>query len=188
MASTVATRQEHLIAVNLHSLRQALRLLDRLDDCTFRESPAGFAPHRVGGHLRHVLEFYECFLAGLEWSHIDYDARQRDEAVETSRAAAMAKIRYIIYELETNAGLRGDSIVWVRMEDCPDNAGGDPFLTSSLGRELQVLASHTTHPFALIAVTLQAHGVAVERDFGVAPSTLRYMSSNRKAKTAAEAA
>jgi hypothetical protein len=45
---------------------------------------------------------------------------------------------------------------------------------SSAGRELQVLASHTTHHYALIALLLQARGIEVEPGFGVAPSTLVY--------------
>ena len=46
-----------------------------------------------------------------------------------------------------------------------------------ISRELQVLSSHTVHHFALIAVTLRMHGVEMDPDFGMAPSTLRYLAS-----------
>lgn len=171
MPTALCSRQELLIETNLHSLRQALSLIEQIDDRIYAESPAGFAPHKVGAHLRHVLEFYECFLDGIECSHIDYDARRRDLSVETSRTIAAERIRSIIRRLEAEPLLRGDSIIWVRMED------GDAFLTSSPGRELQVLSSHTTHHFALIAMTLRGHGFEVDPEFGLARSTLRYLAT-----------
>jgi hypothetical protein len=180
------TRQEALLAMSVGWLRQALAMLSEVDDTVFSTCPRGLEPHRVGSHLRHVLEFYECFLSGLESGHIDYDARQRDEAVERNRAVAAARIRALIRRLETAPWLRGDSIVWVRIEDASE-ALEDPFVTSSVGRELLVLSSHTIHHFALIAIALRAHGAAVDADFGMAPSTLRYQFTRRRT-AAAEAA
>lgn len=176
-------RQDALIATNLRWLRQALALLGRLSDTTYSTMPVGLAPHKAGSHLRHILEFYECFLEGVESAHIDYDARRRDEAVERSRSAATARILSIMHRLETMPALRCDGAVWVRMEDADPSEVRDSFLMSSVSRELQTLSSHTIHHFALIAVTLLAHGVAVEPGFGMAPSTLRHMA-NRKAEAA----
>jgi uncharacterized damage-inducible protein DinB len=170
----MSKRQDVLIETNVQWLQQALRLLTVITDDNYRRSPAEFFPHRVGGHLRHIIEFYECFLDGLKSSHIDYDARQRKVSIENSRIVAMDSIRSVIERLEGNELIRIDSILWVRMEDCDQEALDDRFLTSSPARELQVLSSHTIHHFALIAMTLTALGVAVDADFGVAPSTLRY--------------
>lgn len=163
-----------LVAANIDWLRQALSLVNQIDDATFSTSPQGLAPHRVGSHLRHVLEFYECFLAGLAVSRIDYDARNRDEMLEQSRQAAAAKISSIIFRLEHASWLREDSRLAVRME----NADEDVYLSSSVGRELQALSSHTIHHFALISVTLRAHGLEVDPAFGMSPSTLRYQRAN----------
>jgi hypothetical protein len=127
--------------------------------------------------LRHVLEFYQCFLDGMEWSHIDYDSRRRDESIERSRHAASSAIRSIIHALDTRAEVREERIVWVRMEDAEGSGVCDSFMESSVSRELQVLSSHTVHHFALIAVTLRAHGVQMDPDFGMAPSTLRHLAS-----------
>ena len=145
-----------------------------LTEDTYRRSPASFFPHRVGGHLRHIIEFYECFLDGLESSHIDYDSRKRNISIENSRTEAMASIRSVIKRMRSSELIHADSILWVRMEDCDQEALDDRFLTSSPARELQVLSSHTIHHFALIAMTLTALGVPIDPDFGVAPSTLRY--------------
>jgi len=166
-----------LIEVNVRWLRQALRLLDRLDDSTYSTTPPGFAPHRAGAHLRHILEFYQCFLNGLDTCHVDYDGRRRDSAVEHSRAAASASIRSIIRSLESSPALRTESMIWVRMEDAESSAAAGGFMDSSISRELQALSSHTVHHFALIAMTLRMHGVEVDPSFGMAPSTLRYLAS-----------
>jgi hypothetical protein len=167
--------------MNITWLRQALELLARLDDKTYTTSPPELIPHRAGSHLRHIVEFYECFLSGLPGAHIDYDARKRDPFVEQSRAAAAVKINTIIDRLGSEEILRTDSFLWVRMEDSAAIGMEDGFLISSTGRELQVLSSHTIHHFALISATLRSLGFHVDSDFGMAPSTLRYL---RAAKVA----
>ena len=175
--ATLASCQSALVATNVHWLRQALRLLERLDDAVYSSTPPGFAPHRPGSHLRHILEFYQCFLEGLDSSHIDYDARRRDVEIERNRDAAAAAIRVIIRTLQTRGALWQERIVWVRMEDAQTSGVAECYMESSISRELQVLSSHTIHHFALIAMTLRAHGAAVDPDFGMAPSTLRYLAS-----------
>ena len=183
----VIERQKMLVEGNVTWLNQAAALLERIEHHEFTESPQGLGSHRVAGHLRHILEFYECFLDGLDWSHIDYDARRRDVSIERSRAAAIQRIESIIERLRSAPQLRGDSVIWVRMEDVDEDCPADPFTTSSVSRELQVLSSHTIHHFALIGMTLSAHGVVLDEDFGVAPSTLSYRN-NKQAAVAAEAA
>ena len=175
--TTTPSRQSALIEINVRWLRQALRLVGSLADTAYSTTPRGLAPHRAGAHLRHILEFYRCFLEGLECSHIDYDARRRDEAIEHSREAASAAIRSIIRALATSRDLYQERIIWVRMEDADTNAGREGFMESSISRELQALSSHTVHHFALIAITLRMHGVEIDSDFGMAPSTLRYLAS-----------
>jgi hypothetical protein len=173
--SSLTPRQSALIATNIRWLRQALRLLERLDDSVYSSTAPGFAPHRAGAHLRHILEFYQCFLDGLEGSRIDYDMRRRDESIERSRHTAAIAIRTIIRALATRA--EQERIVWVRMEDADSVGVRDTFMESSISRELQALSSHTVHHFALIAMTLRAHGVQMDPDFGMAPSTLRHLAS-----------
>jgi hypothetical protein len=168
-------RRTALIAINVRWLGQALQLLDRIDDTAYAAIPVGMAPHRPGGHLRHIIEFYRAFLDGLANRRIDYDARRRDLLIERWRDAAAVAIRGIIFELETDPRLRAEATVWVRMEDASDVPRR--FMKSSISRELQVLSSHTIHHFALIAMTLRGHGVMMNADFGMAPSTLRFLAS-----------
>src|SRR6266513_1172412 len=172
--TTKPSRQSALIETNVRWLRQALRLVGSLDDTAYATTPRGLAPHRAGAHLRHILEFYQCFLEGLEFSHIDYDARRRDDTIEYRRDAASAAIRSIIRALETSRDLHQERIIWIRMEDAHDNAVLQGFMESSISRELQVLSSHTIHHFALIAIILRMHGVEIDSEFGITPPTSRF--------------
>jgi hypothetical protein len=178
---------EALLDINKRWLRQALDLLGRIDDRRFSTSPRGLAPHRVCSHLRHIVEFYECFLDGLESTHIDYDARKRDLAIESSPCSAATRVCSIIDRLETEPALQYDNALFVRVEDGDALDLLDPYLMSSVGRELMTLSNHTIHHFALIAMTLRVHGMAVDPDFGMAPSTLRNNARNQ-ALLAAKAA
>ncbi len=164
-----------LIALNINWLQRALALVEQLEDGVFAASPAGLAPHRVGAHLRHILDFYECFFDGLKSRRIDYDNRKRDESVERNRSSAAAKIRAIIRSFE--AVLPEEPTLRVRLE----GADVDAWLPSSVGRELQALSSHTIHHFALIAVILRVHGVDVDSEFGMSPSTSRYQAEREAA-------
>jgi hypothetical protein len=160
-----------LIASNIDLLEQALHVIEGLDNRLFGRTVPGIPSLRVGAHLRHVLEFYECFLDGIPSRVIDYEQRRRDGRVESSRAAAVAKAVATIRRLEAFSPDSHDTEICVRSEDAPDS---EEFLRSTVARELQALSSHTVHHFALIAITLQAFGISVPPSFGVARSTLRY--------------
>jgi hypothetical protein len=184
MINLVRERQLHLIETNLRWLWQAQSLLGRINDSDFVASPAPLAPQRAGAHIRHIVEFYECFLDGLESAHIDYDGRKRDLTIETDRRAALARIGLLIKRLENEHALHSDFVIRVRLEDAQAIGIRKPFLVSSVARELQVLSSHTVHHFALIAIILRMLDVPVAADFGVAPSTLRYWASQASEEAA----
>jgi uncharacterized damage-inducible protein DinB len=157
---------------NVQVLHQAVDLLAALDDELFSRacplSPGG----SIGKHLRHCLDFYDCFLAGLLTGMVDYTHRERDERVETQRLRALGRLEAIsaqLLELETGT----HRPILVREEAAPGQA--EPgWSGSTVQRELQFLLSHTVHHFALIGIFLRALGRAPDAAFGVAPSTLRH--------------
>lgn len=165
-----------LLDTNLQWLSQAEGLLSDLSDWAYSlAAPSAFG-NKAGAHLRHVIEFYEAFLQGLENGHIDYDARPRDAQLERSRVTALLRIRALSEQLLEMKSILADCVLFVRVEDADTDLNQDCWLGSSVGRELQALSSHTVHHFALIAVALRAHGVVVPADFGFSPATLRYRS------------
>ena len=168
-----------LVSANIALLGQGSEVLNAIEDSDYLRPVPGIPTLRMGAHLRHVLEFYECFLEGVTSGVVDYENRRRDRSVESSRAAALARIDDLTRRLHRLSRSDRARAVRVYAEDAPGS-----WVVSTIDRELQVLSSHTVHHYALIAVTLQALGLPVQASFGVAPSTLRH----RDAVLAAEAA
>jgi uncharacterized damage-inducible protein DinB len=164
-----------VLAANLHCLDQAIELLGRLPQSAFASDETRHAK-TVGPHLRHVLDHYSSFLAGLPSFRLDYDARERDPRLESEIGFATERLREIAGSLTLVDLELLEMPVEIRLE-----AGGpeeEQWSRSTVRRELQFLLSHTVHHFALIGVLLERHGVEVPADFGVAPSTLKHWRSH----------
>jgi hypothetical protein len=165
------------IAENLGLLRQAASLVSGLDAETY--GAPGPPPGRggVGGHIRHVLDFYDCFLRGVPAGRVDYEARSRDARAASDPVYAVARIAETAGRLEGLGAPAACSQLLVRAEGagpagCPGSWG-----RSSLARELEFLMSHTVHHFAIVAMLLRLRGVEPGEGLGVAPSTLAYWRS-----------
>lgn len=213
-----------LISDNLFHLEQGRRLLRKISDEQYKAVPVGLHPHRVGGHIRHCLEFYECFAEGLPRGAVDYSSRRRSLDLEECRHSALRRFDDTRERLGAlslppagppslsvlGKGIRTGVLSWASDGDSNSAEGVSKCLTSSaaphrgdllvrsegvygeesqrgwvlstLERELQFLASHTVHHYALIALTLRAQGVTVGTDFGMAPSTLRHSERERCAR------
>ena len=172
-------RHKFLIESSTSLLEEGRRLLEQMSDRQYVSSPAEFPDQRIGSHIRHIVEFYECFLDGRRLAHIDYDARKREATLESDRRATMVRINSLIGRLTGFEAPTKDSVLFVRIEDAEAAGMGQGFVVSSVGRELQSLNSHTVHHFGLIAMLARLLGIPVQAGFGFAPSTLRYKASQR---------
>lgn len=170
------TLTDELLRANLRLLRQARSLIGSLDGRLYAAPLPALSLSGVGSHLRHCLDFYASFLAGLGGGRLDYDARERDARIETDARHALERLDGLIRALEGLGPALGRGQLAVRSEAC--ECAGTPreaaWCNSSLERELSFLCSHTVHHFALIGVILRAHGRDPGAHFGVAPSTLEH--------------
>jgi len=166
-----------LIRENIRFVRQGVELLGQLHDEMYVKTVAPYFSSGVGKHLRHYLDHYESFLAGLAAGKIDYDGRQRDPRVETDRRYATEKMLSIISNLEALSEKKLANPILVKMNEVAENDRPSQWSNSTIGRELQFLMSHTVHHYALIALILKIQGFDCDKDFGVAPSTLQYQRS-----------
>lgn len=119
----------------------------------------------IGQHTRHVIELYQCLLAGYEGGVVNYDARERNKLYENSKEEAIAVIKDIQSSL-----VRPDKTLNVVC------GAEDPVvIQSNYNREVLYNLEHCIHHQALIRVALIAsHAVRVSDEFGVAPSTIQY--------------
>ena len=156
-------------------LQQAIDLIENLTDHVYRNNSRLLFNSGVGKHIRHILDFYSAFLHSAE-GKVNYDNRSRVPELESDRAAAIEKIREIMSAL-----LQIESVEpkrWTKNDDTGRRGTKESYSLSSVGRELQFLASHTVHHFAIIAFILKAQDIEPPPRFGVAPSTLLYWQAD----------
>jgi len=135
-------------------------------------------PHStMGGHVRHIIEFFDCFLLGLQSGEIDYTKRKRDISLEEYPHKALAKCQNLQIQLEKLSAteLNAAIVVWSEMQEQPTK------LVSSIARELEYLFHHMVHHLALIGVYLRSQGMKLPENFGVAPSTISFWEQQKSA-------
>jgi len=164
-----------LIRDNCDFLQQGIYLLERHSPYSYMKSDPGTFGSGVGPHMRHVLDHYASFISGVELGIINYDDRERNTLVERSLDACIQKARELLATLH---GLAIDGDAPVEVIASANTFGGKADLSeSTLARELQFLASHTVHHYALIAIASRLQGIMPDKQFGIAPSTLKYLQT-----------
>lgn len=165
-----------VIDANVALLQQGMDLIRDLDDSAYSEGEEAVKMSPIGAHLRHCIEYYGRFLAGLESGRIDYAARARDHRLETDRGYALQKMLGLVEALEAMPeGVESRPLeVDVEEGEAALDAPAAAWAQSDVRREMGFLMSHTVHHYALIAVVLRLKGHEPNAEFGVAPSTLAY--------------
>lgn len=163
-------------------LRQAVDLMSEIDDVVYAKrtesaESALVSGGAIGVHFRHCLEFVQCFLHGIETGTIDYNRRERNHRLETSREYALAQYTRTIEILENLSPFENN--LRVKPEDFAPQE--DYWCASSIERELESLRSHTIHHYALIGFKLRSFGFDIPAEFGVSPSTLRFWEQEKSA-------
>jgi hypothetical protein len=146
-----------------------INVINQLDDLSYRlDSPTSSS---VGEQFRHNLDFLNTFLNGVELGRIDYNRRERDSRVSTSRSYAIERFERVSQRLKAVSRSTMSQMVSVRSE-----VAGSIWLPSSVVREMEFVLSHTIHHHALIAEKLAGQGISTYLALGVSPSTKNYWS------------
>ena len=163
-----------LIRDNCDFLEQGIDLLERHSPHSYAKSDIQTFGSSVGSHMRHVLDHYNSLVNGLSSGVVDYDDRVRGTKIETDLVTCISVAKELKCRLEKLEIELGKSVrVIVSANTGESDAGSE----SSIGRELQFLASHTVHHYALIAIASRMQGITPLDSFGVAPSTLKYLQT-----------
>ena len=163
-------------ACNRILLEQGVTALGQLSCGQYGDARARHSS--VGAQFRHILDHYAALFDGMAGGRVNYDARVRDRTLEQDPAAAVAAARCWIAALEGLDSNAADRRLLVHTDSGGGPAAPD-WRESTVGRELQFLASHTVHHFALIKLLLEWHDVALDDEFGMAPSTRAHMAATR---------
>ena len=154
-------------------LAQAQGLIEGLDDSAYTYSSPVMMRGTIGKHVRHCLDHFSAALGVIEAGGvIDYDHRERNVPMETSRDEALkviAGLRSALARVDRAAALRE-----VEVRVMLTAAGDEATLRSTLARELAFAAHHAQHHHAMMQVIADELGAATPDGFGKAPSTLNH--------------
>lgn len=173
---------EVLVETSLHVITQLEDALEQLS----QQQYAGHAYSKsspIGGHVRHIVEFYQALFTALSTSRdkiLCYDKRERNILLETSKDAVLQELSGIKTQLLSldiadksadDGGLALASII------DPDQ----PMFTmkTTLHRELFYLLDHMVHHMALIKMIAEGLGVKLDKNFGLAQSTKAYKNTQK---------
>ncbi len=157
------------IEANTAVIRQGMALVSVLGRARYTRRIHACYDASIGGHLRHIIEHYQGFLAGLGADPIDYENRPRNRTIEVDPEHALSTMAELVRSLIALPPATRNRTVAIASESAPGLTS-----PSSLLRELEFLLSHTIHHYALIATMARLQGVEPEPTFGVAPSTLKF--------------
>lgn len=130
----------------------------------------------AGGHYRHCLDHFASVIRGASDGIVDFDHRERDVRLEQDPKAALEVTRHLRAAIGRIPSALLDQPMPARCE-VSYHEGVSPVTRSSLGRELVYAIAHGIHHYALIAVIIRLQGGSLPTHFGVAPSTVHYLTS-----------
>lgn len=162
-------------AITNNLFNQLDHLMHQLTDADFVRGFAEMNGATLGQHMRHILEFYQCLLAGYQDGMVCYDKRARDHRIETDRNYAIA----LMADLETRLNKIEDNPTLV-LEYLVGKQSVMTFeVRTSYQREIVYLAEHAVHHLALMAVILRVHfpHISLPEHFGVADATVRHRNT-----------
>ena len=155
------------------NLTVGIRLLTTISDQQYSDNSVVPYHSSIGGHIRHILDIFDCIFDGLKSGHIDLTARKRNLLVERSTAHGLQYIEKTLTQLRTLASADFDQII-----DVSDDLG-QGMVTSkyTLGAVLIQAHSHAIHHYASVGYIVTNLGIDMpHEDFGFNPTTPRHVA------------
>lgn len=157
---------------NLEEIKKMLSFLNE-EQYTFKSKTLSNAT--IGQHIRHILEFYESLLNGLNKGIVNYDLRDRNLKLESNPAYARQSVDEVCHNItmiSINVKLDLVGSFSSQEEQCIS-------IKTSAYRELAYCLEHSIHHQALIKIGLMEQELdhLISTDWGVAPATIKYKKS-----------
>ena len=136
-----------IIKFNIDTLKKVLDLISPLEE-VWAIKNKDTNSDTIGRHIRHIIDFYLCFINGIDKGVIDYDSRLRNIKVEQNILYAQKEIEYIInymhcYDKNINS-----------IDTKINYSISNQKLQSSSNRELMYLADHAIHHGHIVQIIL----------------------------------
>lgn len=152
------------------NLEKAETLLKHISNDIYTDTSLPPYYSSIGGHIRHILDVFDCASAVLTNGQVNLIARERDARIETDKTFALLHIKRI-----KEAVLRLAETDLNRIIPVTDDHGcGAETINYTVGALLAQAQSHAIHHYALIGFMLNGLGVQIkDKSFGYNPTTPR---------------
>ena len=153
-----------------HNLQRGVSLLNSINNDQYADISVEPYHSSIGGHMRHILDVFDCIFCGLSNKQIDLTARKRNELAEQKIDFGLAYFDEIFQQL---ANLK--EVDLNQMVEVTDDLGLGKVTTSyTLASVLIQAHSHAIHHFASIGYIICKLGIELpDADFGYNPTTPR---------------
>lgn len=149
-----------------YNLDEMIALLKQLSDKEYSNPCTNLSNSSIGEHTRHIIELFQCLENQYESGIISYDNRQRNVLIQTNTDFAIQQIE----QIQRNLNKENKNIVLKQKIQSHEIT-----TESNYYRELLYNFEHCIHHQALIKVAiLQYPTIAIDKNFGVARSTIEY--------------
>ena len=150
---------------------QLTDLLKQLSPNEYTKSLCVLNGSSIGQHTRHVIEFYQCLLAGKSGGVVDYDVRERNLQLENDLYLMIETLENI--ENKIISIKNPNETILLSVSYSTDSHG---FIETNFMREMVYLVEHSIHHYALICIGLQENfpDINIPKNFGIAYSTVRH--------------
>lgn len=156
-------------------LDQLADLVKQIHENDFKKPSEILNGSTIGQHIRHTVEFFLCFESGYKAGLINYDKRAHDKLIESNKDLALAAIQQalqFVRSLKEDRPLILEVGYDLAREEYVE-------LDTNISRELVYNIEHAVHHMAIIKIGIRqiAPYIQIDKDFGVAASTLRYAAT-----------
>ena len=164
-----------MIKAIVHNLNRGVKLLNSIDDNKYSDMTIAPYYSSIGGHIRHILDVFDCIFDGLEAGEVNLAARKRNQLAEQKVTVGLDYFNQVITKLNSLEGVNLDQIVPVQ-----DDLGlGEIVQNYTLGSALIQAHSHAIHHFASLGYLINQLGIELpDNDFGYNPTTPRTEEMN----------
>lgn len=151
-----------------NNLLRGIKLLNSITDSQYNNQSVAPYHSSIGGHIRHILDVFDCIFDGIPTKKIDLSARKRNVMVEQYTVHGLLYFDTILEKLQDLKAYNLDEIYEVR-----DNLGmGEVVTNYTLASALIQAHSHAIHHFASIGYIIAQLGIEFpDADFGFNPTT-----------------
>tara|TARA_R110001583_G_scaffold145635_2_gene297619 strand:+ start:54603 stop:55097 length:495 start_codon:yes stop_codon:yes gene_type:complete len=152
------------------NLFRGIKLLKLISDSEYSNSSIAPYYSSIGGHMRHILDVFDCIFDGLVTSEINLINRKRNELAEQYTKNG---IEYFEDTLANLQNLKTED--FNRIVKVTDDLGlGVISANYTLGAILIQAHSHAIHHFASVGYVISQLGIELpDNDFGFNPTTPR---------------